>query len=220
MWEESGLDLIKSLHKADTLIQLISSGGIAVITAIVFAETGLLAGFFLPGDSLLITAGVIANPANPNHLEGFHLPWVLLSLNIAAIVGNQTGFFLGRKFGQWIEGREKSSFFLNKKHLKNAQGFYQKYGVFSIIAARFIPIFRTFVPFSAGAARMPYRKFLVWDLFGGTLWIQSLVWIGYYLGQTELANRLDKIILLVIIVSTLPVIITAIRAKLSKEVLS
>ena len=197
------LDWVKSLHNPETFAQWLSTGGVFVITAIIFAETGLLFGFFLPGDSLLITTGVLCNPANPNHVEGLSILSFQVMLVLAAIVGDQLGYFLGNRTGALVADRPDGLFF-KKKYLTNAHLFYEKYGKAAIVLCRFIPIMRTFVPFVAGAAGMEYRKFVAWDIFGGFLWITSMLWIGYFLGQTGLANRLDKIILLVVFISVIP----------------
>ena len=204
------IDFVKTLHNPETFAQWLSSGGIFLITAIIFAETGLLVGFFLPGDSLLITAGVLANPANPNAVPGLVFFNLQVALTLAAIIGDQVGYFLGRKTGDAIFNK-KDGIFFKKKHVQEAHAFYEKYGVFAIIACRYIPIFRTFVPFVAGVAKMNYRRYLQWDILGGILWINSLLLIGYFLGQTTLANRLDKIIVIVVMVSVMPVVIGGIK---------
>ncbi|MBU6154489.1 MAG: VTT domain-containing protein [Bdellovibrionales bacterium] len=207
---------LKSLHHTDTMIQWLSVGGIYIVTGIIFAETGLLIGFFLPGDSLLITAGVLTNPENPNHLTGVTTTQFAIALSIAAIVGDQVGYYLGRKTGELIYER-KDGLIFKKKYVIRAKNFYERYGVIAIIACRFIPILRTFVPFIAGVAKMNYPRYLKWDIFGGLLWINSLLWLGYYLGQTAYADRLDKIIVLVIFVSVLPIFIGAIRKSLGRS---
>jgi membrane-associated protein len=204
------IDFLKSLHQPETFATWLSSGGVILVTGIIFAETGLLLGFFLPGDSLLITAGVLSNPLNPNAVPGLSLIHLQIALTLAAIIGDQVGYYLGRKTGDAIFTKD-DGFLFKKKHVKEAHAFYEKYGVGAIIACRYIPIFRTFVPFIAGVAKMDYRKYLQWDILGGFLWINSLLMVGYYLGQTSLANRLDKIIVLVIFVSILPVIVGGIR---------
>ncbi|MBS1958865.1 MAG: DedA family protein [Bdellovibrionales bacterium] len=210
------VELIKTLHRPETFATWLSVGGIWVVTGIIFAETGLLFGFFLPGDSLLITTGVLCNPMNPSHVDGLSLIEFQVVLAVAAIVGDQLGYFLGSRLGHWVSARP-DSFFFKKKHLADAHAFYEKYGIASIIACRFVPIMRTFVPFVAGMARMNYRKYLSWDIFGGLLWTQSLLLVGYYLGQTELANRLDKVIVIVIIVSTIPMLIGIAKKMLQKK---
>ncbi len=201
---------LKSLHHPDTFQLWLSTGGIFLVTAIIFAETGLLIGFFLPGDSLLITAGVLNNPNNPNHLIGASIFSFAIALSLAAIIGDQVGYWLGRKTGDVIFNREDGLLF-KKKHLLRAKGFYDQYGIAAIIACRFVPILRTFVPFVAGVTKMEYPRFLRWDILGGLLWINSLLGVGYYLGQTELANRLDKVIVIVIFISVLPIVLGAAR---------
>ena len=204
------IDWLKSLHSPETFSNWLSQGGIYFVTAIIFAETGLLLGFFLPGDSLLITTGVLSNPANPHYIAGLSILTFHLVLTIAAIVGDQLGYFLGRKTGEGIFSRPDGRFF-KKIYVERAHAFYEKYGVAAIIGCRFIPIMRTFVPFVAGVANMRYRKYLMWDIVGGVLWINSLLGIGYYLGQTGLANRLDKVIVIVLFVSVLPMVIGGLK---------
>ena len=213
----SALEWLKSLHNPDTFAQWLSAGGLPVITAIIFAETGLLLGFFLPGDSLLITTGVLCNPANPHFIAGLSILSFHVVLTVAAIVGDQLGYGLGRKTGEAVYQRPDGRFF-KKKYVLNAHQFYKKYGVLAIIACRFIPIMRTFVPFVAGVGRMSYAKFAFWDAIGGALWINSMLGLGYYLGQTELANRLDKIILLVVVVSTIPMGLGVLKQFFGKKV--
>ncbi len=204
------LDWLKSLHHPETFSQWLGTGGVFLITAIIFAETGLLFGFFLPGDSLLITSGVLANPTNPHYVMGLSIWTLQICLTVAAIVGDQVGYFLGFKTGDLVYHRPDGVFF-KKKHLERAHDFYVKYGVAAIIACRFVPILRTFVPFIAGVAKMPYKKYIAWDCLGGTLWITSMIWIGYFLGQTELANRLDKVVVIVVCVSVLPMVAGGLR---------
>lgn len=210
------LSSIKELHSAAGISQIIQTGGLIALIAIIFAETGLLLGFFLPGDSLLITAGVLSNPANPNHVAVLHIALLNLVLVVAAIAGNQTGFFLGHKIGDRIWNKPDGRLY-KRAHLQEAHRFYETYGGFSVLAARYVPILRTFVPFAAGLARMPYRKFVFWDISGGVLWITSLLWVGFYLGQTQLANRLDKIIVLVIFVSMIPLLIGGLKRWASSK---
>lgn len=203
-------DFIHQLHSADGLRQLIQTGGLIVIIGIIFAETGLLAGFFLPGDSLLVTAGIFASSEAIGGAPIFNLPELILALILAAFIGDQLGYYLGHKSGPYIYRRE-DTFFFKKNHLITAQEFYQKHGPRALIAARFVPILRTFVPFVAGMANMEYKKFVVYNAIGAIVWIVSLVLVGYFLGQTPLANRLHEIILVVIFISILPILITAIK---------
>lgn len=200
------LQWIQNLYSTDGLKELFQMGGIYILTFIIFAETGLLAGFFLPGDSLLITAGIFCSSTAVGGEALFDLPTVLGCLTVAAILGDQLGYFLGRKTGPWIFQKEDSLFF-RKRYLNSASEFYSSYGGKALIAARFMPIFRTFVPFFGGVARMPYRKFVGYSVSGGVLWIWSMTLIGFYLGKTPLANHLHKVIIIVILVSLLPVVI-------------
>jgi membrane-associated protein len=204
------LDWLSQLHSPAGLSRLVQAGGVLALIGIIFAETGLLIGFFLPGDSLLITAGVLANPRNPHHVAALDVGWLNAVLVLAAVVGDQVGFYLGHRAGAAIWARPDGRLY-KRRHLEAAHEFYLRYGGPAVVAARYIPIFRTFVPFAAGVARMPYGRFVFWNVAGGVLWITSLLWIGYYLGQTPLANRLDKIIVVVIIVSVLPIVLGALR---------
>lgn len=210
------LEYIKNLHSAEGISSIIGAFGLIGLIAIIFAETGLLVGFFLPGDSLLITAGVLANPANPNHVETLNI-WVLnIALIVAAVVGDQVGYYLGHKTGDAIWKRPDGRFY-KRRHLEEAHDFYVRYGGLAIVAARYVPIFRTFVPFAAGVARMPYKSFVGWNIGGGVLWITSLLWLGYFLGQTKLADRLDKVIVIVIFVSVLPIFIGMAKRMMTKN---
>jgi len=209
------VDWTRGLHTPAGISHLVAVGGFYALIFIIFAETGLLLGFFLPGDSLLITAGVLANPANPNYVSTLNIVTLNIVLALAAVIGQQLGFFLGRKVGDKMWSKPDGVLY-KKKHLQAAHDFYERHGSISLVAARYIPIIRTFVPFVAGMARMSPKVFMTWNLVGGVLWITSLVWIGYFLGQTQLANRLDKIILVVIFVSVLPMFAGALRG-LSKK---
>ncbi|MBI1290911.1 hypothetical protein GC173_06655 [bacterium] len=199
------LDFLHSLHSSEGIAQIIQTGGVLAMTAIIFAETGLLVGFFLPGDSLLITAGVLANPANPNHLAALNVLTLNAILIVAAIVGDQLGFYLGYRSGNAIWNRPDGRFY-KRRHMEEAHAFYEKWGGLAVVGARFVPILRTFVPFAAGVARMPYKNFVWWNIFGGIVWITSLLWAGYLLGGTKWADRLDKIIVIVVLVSVLPLV--------------
>ncbi|MBX9677995.1 MAG: VTT domain-containing protein [Gemmataceae bacterium] len=193
------------------------------VNLIVFVETGLLIGFCLPGDSLLVTVGFIASPDVGN----WNLPLLLLTLCISAVVGDSVGYSIGWKTGPRIFNRENSLFF-HKDHLLKAQAFYEKHGGKTIIMARFVPIVRTFAPVVAGVGRMEYRRFLMFNIIGGIGWVVSLTVFGYYLPSViqpllrpifgehfEVQDHLEKVILIVVFVSILPIIIGAIRHKLS-----
>ena len=155
---------------------LIEWGGTALVCVVVFVETGMFVGFFLPGDSLLVTAGVFAGAGHMKLAE-------LLSLvTLCAIAGDQLGYFIGRRAGANLYRREDSRFF-KKRHLERAHEFYENYGGKTVIMARFVPIIRTFCPPVAGAAKMSYPRYLAYDVAGGFLWVWSMVFVGFTLGQ-------------------------------------
>ena len=193
------------------LADLIKAVGYIGLFAIVFAESGLFFGFFLPGDSLLFTAGSVA----ARFPELLNLWVMMVLLSIAAITGDNVGYWSGEKFGRRLFTDEKS-FWRNPKRLEAAAAFYEKHGGKAIVLARFIPAVRTFVPIAAGMARMSYRKFLLWNILGGILWVVSMTAGGYYLTeviQTRLGLQekdIDKILLpvigLIIIVSAMPAV--------------
>jgi membrane-associated protein len=196
--------------------QMIEIGGIAVMTVIVFAETGLLFGFFLPGDSMIVVAGILTTAnthgdvARPALLD----PWSLtLSLVLAAIVGNELGRWLGLKFGGRVE-RWPDGWLYKRRYLEAARDYYATKGASSLVMARFIPVIRTFIPFVAGMGRMPAGRFFRWNVIGAVLWIGSLVWLGRLIGPTPLAQNLGAVTLGVIGVSLSPLIWKAGRAWL------
>ncbi len=190
-------------------ILLIQTVGYIGLILIVFAETGLLFGFFLPGDSLLIAAGLFA-------VRGDMDVTILLStLTIAAIIGDAVGFFIGKKLGPLLYKKE-DSFFFRKKHIKAAHDFYEKHGGKTIIIARFIPIIRTFVPTVAGAAEMNYFRFAIFNVIGAFLWVFSMILGGFYLGRTfgdKINDYLHFIIIGVILVSFIPLFIKWVMSK-------
>lgn len=194
-------------HKLGNLEDLIKWGGLTVLIFIVFAETGLLVGFFLPGDSLLITAGLIA-------AQGYLDIFVLnISLILAAIIGDQVGYLFGRKTGPRIFKREKSRFFA-KDHLVKANHFYEKYGGKAIIYARFVPFARTFAPIVAGVGMMDYRKFISFNIIGGFLWVLSMTLAGYFFGNIPFVKKnFEFVIIGVILLSLLPVVIGYLKHK-------
>ncbi|MEP7167155.1 MAG: DedA family protein [Candidatus Woesebacteria bacterium] len=184
------------------LIELIQTVGYVGLFGIVFAESGLFFGFFLPGDSLLFTAGLLASQGV------FHL-WVLVPLLVAAaVLGDNAGYWTGKKLGSWLM-RQKDSFFFKKKYLTQAQRFYEKHGGKALILARFIPAVRTFAPIAAGIANMHYEKFFLNNIVGGTLWASGMVLGGYFLGR--IIPNADKyllpIIAIIVVVSIIPAIL-------------
>ena len=197
--------LIHQITDVETLVRV---GGLTAMTAIVFAETGLMVGFFLPGDSLLVTAGVFAAAGK---LDIVALNALLI---VAAIVGDTVGYWIGRKAGPALFNRPRSRFF-NPAHLRRAHDFYEKHGGKTIILARFMPIIRTFAPVVAGMGQMNYRRFVAFNVFGGMGWVLSMTLIGYYLGQFEWVRKnIELVIVIVVFLSILPGIIAFVREKL------
>jgi len=203
------LHFFHSLYNPDGLKELIRSGGAPLICGIVFVETGFFVGFFLPGDSLLVTAGVFA--ALPN---GIPLKWLLFPVMFCAIVGDQIGYWIGRSAGAALYRREES-FFFRRSHLQRAHDFYEKYGGRAVILARFIPIVRTFCPPVAGAAKMSYLKYLAFDICGGIFWVGAMILGGYSLGRSvpNIGERIHYVIAVVIVVSVLPAVISIYRSR-------
>lgn len=186
---------------------LIETFGTLGILTIVFVESGLLVGFFLPGDSLLFTAGLLSAADTLPDL------WILLvTIPIAAIAGDQVGYAIGRKAGPAIFRRPDSRFF-RQEYVDKSHAFFERYGPRTIVIARFVPIVRTFAPVMAGVARMDYRTFLKFNIIGGIGWGVGLTALGYYLGQTDFVkNNLEPIILGIVALSVLPIAIELTRA--------
>jgi membrane-associated protein len=189
---------------------LIEWGGTLLVCVIVFIETGFFVGFFLPGDSLLVTAGVFAGTGQLNIAE------LLLLVPLCAIVGDQIGYWIGRKAGQTLYRRPDSLVF-RKQHLQQAHDFYEKYGGKTVILARFVPIVRTFCPPVAGAANMPYGRYLAFDVAGGLLWVGSMLLGGYFLGRKipNVSENIHYVIAIVIFLSVLPAIVSVLRSRMS-----
>ena len=212
---QSTLEFIfKTLTDPDRLIHFLSAvvsgwAGYAVLFAVVFAETGLLVGFFLPGDSLLFTIGVVAG------LGGLDIYTICALLVVASILGDQCGYFLGSRIGVRIFDRPDSRFF-KRQYITDTQAFYNRHGGKTLIYAKFVPIIRTFAPFMAGVGRMPYLRFLSFNVFGGLLWVVMVVVAGFYLGQFELVRKhFEKIVILVVLLSVAPIIAQVIKSKLA-----
>ena len=201
-----------ALFNPEGLKELIRAGGAPLICVIVFVETGFFVGFFLPGDSLLVTAGILsAGNVIP-------LKWLLLPVMLCAILGDQIGYWIGRAAGSALYRREDSLFF-RRSHLQRAHDFYEKYGGRAVILARFVPIVRTFCPPVTGAANMPYPRYLIFDIFGGTIWVGTMILGGYSLGRTipNISQRIHYVILVVIFLSLLPAIISILRARRAEQ---
>ena len=210
------LEFLRTLTTPERLIHLLStvmSGwlGYAMLTAIVFSETGLLVGFVLPGDSLLFTIGVVAGAGELN------LALIMTLLICASMLGDWCGYLLGRRAGPAVFGRPNSRFF-KQEHLRRTEAFYEKHGGKTIIYAKFVPIVRTFAPFVAGVAKMRYLRFLSFDIFGGVGWVCSMTILGYILGEVPLVRRhFEKFVVLVVFVSILPLLTHAFKAKFQRK---
>jgi membrane-associated protein len=203
--------LLDFFHRIRDVRGLIAWGGYVGLTAIIFAETGLLVGFFLPGDSLLVTAGLLAATTGALNV------WLLgLLLTVASIIGNTVGYAIGHAAGPRLFIREDSLFF-NKKHLYRAHEFYERHGGKTVIIARFMPIVRTFVPVVAGMGDMGYRRYTVFNIVGGLGWIWSMLFIGYFLGRyiPGVDEHVETVIVIVIFLSLLPGIIGWLKARRS-----
>jgi len=201
--------LLDWLHKIRDVRGIIAWGGYVGLTGIIFAETGLLIGFFLPGDSLIVTAGLLAATTGV-----FNVYWLGLLLTVASIIGNTVGYAIGKATGPRLFTRENSLLF-NKKHLYRAREFYERHGGATVIIARFMPIVRTFVPVVAGMAQMGYRRYTLFNVIGGVAWIWSMLFIGYFLGRyiPGVDQHIELVIVLVVLASLMPGIIGWMRAK-------
>jgi membrane-associated protein len=204
---ESILHFLHSLYNPDGLRELIRWGGPPLVWIIIFVETGLFVGFFLPGDSLLVTAGIFAGQ------NVVPLRWLLLPGIFCAIAGDQLGYWIGRSAGPALYRREDSLFF-RRSHLQRAHEFYEKYGGRAVILARFVPFVRTFCPPVAGAAQMRYMTYLLYDIFGGTVWISSMLLGGYVAGSRipNISQYLHYIIAVIIFLSILPPVVSILRS--------
>jgi len=200
--------LQQAIHFVTDVRGLIQLGGLLMVCVIVFVETGLFFGFFLPGDSLLVTAGVFAAAGDLN------LAALLVAASVCAVIGDQVGYWIGRKAGRALYSRPDSMFF-KRKHLERAHEFYEKYGGKTIVIARFVPIIRTFAPPVAGAAEMTYRKFVFFNVAGGVLWVWSMVLLGFLLGRSvpNLDRHIHLVIAIVVFLSVLPGIVEFYRAR-------
>jgi len=189
--------VVTGAHSLDDLIRW---GGYVVLVAIVFTETGLLVGFFLPGDALLITAGLVAAGG------GLNIWWLNGLLIVAAIVGDSVGYAIGWRVGPRLFTREKSLVF-NPRHVERTRRFYERHGSKTIVIARFVPIVRTFAPVVAGVGQMQYRRFLLYNVLGGVGWVLGMTWAGYLLGRAipNVDRYMHVIVIIVIILSVIPI---------------
>lgn len=197
------------------LEQLLENGGLFVLAAIVFAESGLLVGFFLPGDSLLFIAGFLASEAGKNVLPP--IPLVIIVTVIAAIAGDQVGYWFGKKVGPALFDRPKSKLF-NPSHVVRAHTFLEKYGNRTIVLARFVPIVRTFAPVVAGVGGMEYKTFIKYNVLGGIGWGAGVPLLGFLLGRVDVVkDHIEIAILAVVFISLLPVVFEYISHRRSQN---
>jgi membrane-associated protein len=199
------LDLATGRYPLDDLVR---GGGYGVLAAIVFIETGLLIGFFLPGDSLLITAGLVAAAG------GLNIWWLNALLTVAAIVGDSVGYAIGLRLGPRLFSRERSLLF-NPRHVERTRAFYARHGAKTIVLARFVPIIRTFAPVVAGVGQMFYPRFLFYNVAGGVGWVVSMTWAGYGLGQMipDIGRHLHLVVAVVVILSVIPIVLEIARER-------
>lgn len=196
------------LTGAQSLDALVRWGGYLVLTAIVFTETGLLIGFFLPGDSLLITAGLVAATG------ALDIWWLNVLLVAAAVAGDSVGYAIGARIGPHLFTREKSWLF-NPRHVLRTREFYARHGAKTIVIARFVPIIRTFAPVVAGVGEMSYRRFLFYNVAGGLGWVLSMTWAGYLLGSVvpNIDRHIHVVVIVVIVLSVIPIAVEIIRER-------
>lgn len=200
------------------LVDIITTAGFIAVILVIYAESGLLIGFFLPGDSLLFTAGILVHSG----IFNINIHLFVLLLFLAAVLGDTTGYWFGKKTGPKIFKKPDAKIF-KQSHIKKAQDFYEKYGGKTIIIARFVPIVRTFAPIVAGVGKMEYRKFLSYNIFGGLLWVTLITYAGYFLGElfAHMGLDIDQIILpvalIIIFISVLPAIYEILKVKSNRD---
>ena len=221
---ESVLDLVYQIKDylnpkflIDWMLALLGPWVYVGLWFVVFAETGLAVGFFLPGDSMLVVAGLFAAAQKLNVLL------VMLAFFLGSVLGDSTGYWTGRFMGKTLFNRE-SSFIFKPSRVEKAKHFFEKYGVKTVILARFMPIVRTFAPMVVGAAEMPYIKFLTFSIIGGALWISSMVLAGFFLGGVietalgiKLEDHIEKVVIVVVFISLLPPIVEYLRHRFGKK---
>lgn len=205
----------------EAFIHLITGFGVLAVLFVIYAESGLLVGFFFPGDSLLFTAGYMVQQ-NILHLGSlpFNIHIFVVMLFIAAVLGDSTGYAFGHKVGRKLFDKPNSRFF-KQKYLLQAEKFYEKHGALTIVLARFVPIIRTFAPIVAGTSKMHYKTFLAFNLIGGALWTSIFTYLGFFLGKvlTEMGVNIEVAALIIIFLSILPMIIHSLKDKSRREII-
>jgi membrane-associated protein len=210
-------DFLNPKFLIDWLLALLGPWVYLGLWFVIFAETGLAVGFFLPGDSLLVVSGLFAAAGK------LQVGLVMLAFFLGSVIGDSTGYWTGRIMGKTLFNRESSLIF-KPSRVEKARAFFEKYGVKTVILARFVPIVRTFAPLVVGATGMPYTKFLTFSIIGGALWISSMVLAGYFLGGVietalgiKLEDHIEKVVIVVVFLSLLPPIIEFIKHKFGKK---
>ncbi len=203
------LDFLKQLTDPQSIIHY---GGLWLLLFVVFAETGLFIGFFLPGDSLIFISGLLC-ATKPQLLNTAFLPLLLL-LILAAVTGNIVGYWFGKKAGETLYKRD-DSFFFRKKHLVTTKAFYDKHGGKTLVLGRFLPIIRTFAPILAGVIKVDFKLFMLYNILGAVAWIGSIASIAYFLGKQfpQIENYIGYIVITLIVITTIPVVITYVKQK-------
>ncbi len=211
------LEFLKPDKLIDNLLAAFGNYVYVALFLIIFSETGLAVGFFLPGDSLLVVSGLFAAAGKLN------VALVLLAFFLGSVIGDSTGYWTGRMMGKTLFNREKSLIF-KPSRVEKAKLFFEKHGVKTIVMARFVPIVRTFAPLVIGATEMPYRRFLPYSVLGGLLWITSMVLAGYFLGGVveralgiKLQDHIEKVVIVVVLLSILPPVIEVLKNKFGKK---
>lgn len=202
------IEIFKELMDAEKLAAFVTQyGGLYLVAFIIFAETGLFVGFFLPGDSLLFVTGLmIANSQNPFGNDFLNLLYWIVLIIFAGVIGNAVGYWFGRKTGPLLF-EKRDTFLFKRKHILQAKEFYDKRGGAAIILARFLPIVRTFAPIVAGIVKMDRKTFILYNYIGCVLWVTSMILAGYFLGENEwVKHNFEKIVIGLIVVTTAPVI--------------
>lgn len=212
-------DFLNPKHLIDFMLNLLGVWVYFGLFFIIFAETGLAVGFFLPGDSLLVVSGLMAKTV-PDKLN---VILVLIAFFLGSVIGDNTGYWTGRMMGRTLFNRESSRIF-KPSRVEKARHFFEKYGPKTVVLARFMPIVRTFAPLVIGAAEMPYPKFLLYSILGGLLWINSMVLAGYFLGGViesalgiKLEDHIEKVVIVVVLLSILPPVIEYFKHRSSKS---
>jgi membrane-associated protein len=205
------LQWLVGLAKPENLRQLVSFGGpvwvsYLILSAVVFSETGLLIGFFLPGDSMLFAAGFLSSQSV------FDIGLLIIALSVAAVIGDAVNYWLGLQMEEHVFERGRLRF-VKHEHLMAAKAFYERHGGKAIVLARFAPLIRTFTPFVAGVARMGYRRFAIYNVAGGIGWVATMLLAGYWLGRIRfVSEHFEHVIILIVVLSLLPIAISFIRA--------